>query len=114
MICAFDEPWKARSAAAQSDVPTAGLLLDYYNFGSPASRYGLTLGQRILAVDGVNTPDLDSFIKAVKQLHNGNTVRLTVRTWDGMRQVITLKLDLRYWPTYEVVHNGSGWRCISL
>jgi pro-apoptotic serine protease NMA111 len=101
---------KPQHSAAQSDVPTAGVLVDYYNFGSPASRYGLTPGQTILAVDGHSTPDMDSFIAAVKDKHDGDTVRLSVRTWDSSRQIITLKLDLRYWPTYEVVHRSQGWR----
>jgi pro-apoptotic serine protease NMA111 len=101
---------KPQHAAAQSDVPTAGLLVDYYNFGSPASRYGLTPGQTILAVDGQATPDMDRFIEAVKHKQDGDTVRLSVRTWDGMHQIITLKLDLRYWPTYEVLHTAQGWQ----
>ncbi len=101
---------KPQHSVAQSDVPTAGVLVDYYNFGSPASRYGLTPGQTILAVDGRSTPDMDSFIAAVNDKHDGDTVRLSVRTWDGMRQIITLKLDLRYWPTYELVHTRQGWQ----
>ena len=101
---------KPQHSAAQSDVPTAGVLVNYYNFGSPASRYGLTPGQTILAVDGRSTPDMDSFIAAVKVKHDGDTVRLSVRTWDGSRQIITLKLDLRYWPTYEVVQTHLGWQ----
>ena len=98
------------AAAAQRGIPPAGLLVDYYNFGSPASRYDLTPGQCIVAVDGQPTPDMDSFIAAVKDKHDGDTVRLSVRTWDDMLQVITLKLDLRYWPTYEVTHRADGWR----
>lgn len=98
------------SAAAQHGVPPVGLLVDYYNFGAPASRYGLTPGQRIIAVDGRPTPDMDRFIAAVRREHEGQTVRLTVRTWDDMTEVITLRLDLRYWPTYEVMHTPQGWK----
>lgn len=105
---------KPQHSALQGGVPAGNPLVDYYNYGSPASRYGLTPGQSILAVDGHSTPDMDSFIDAVKDKHNGDTVRLSVRTWDGMHQVITLKLDLRYWPTYEVVHTPNGWQRISL
>jgi pro-apoptotic serine protease NMA111 len=101
---------KPQHAAAKSAVPTQGLLVEDYNFGSPASRYGLDPGQSILAVDGRSTPDMDSFIAAVKDKHDGDTVRLSVRTWDGMREIITLKLDLRYWPTYEVAHTQQGWQ----
>lgn len=97
------------SASAQRGVPASGLLVGYYNFGSPASRYGLTAGLRVVAVNEQPTPDMDSFIAAVKDLKDRDNVRLTVRSWDGAAQVITLKLDLRYWPTYEVSHTAQGW-----
>lgn len=97
------------AASAQRGIPPTGLLVSYYNFGSPASRYALNPGLRITGVDGRPTPDMDSFIAAVKNKRDGDVVRLTIRTWDGMEQVITLKLDLRYWPTYEVLHTAQGW-----
>ncbi len=104
----LQKPQHAESA--QRDIPSTGLLVDYYNYGTPASRYGLMPGQRITAVNGQPTPDMDSFINAVKNEKDGKVVRLTLRTWDGMPQVITLKLDLRYWPTYEVVYGAQGWQ----
>ena len=97
------------AAAEQFGIPRTGLLVDYYNYGSPASRYGLTPGQRIIAVDGQPTPDMHSFIAAIKPLHNADVVRLTVKGWDRAPGVITLKLDLRYWPTYEVAWGANGW-----
>jgi hypothetical protein len=36
-------------------------------------------------------------------------VRLAVKNWDGTGQVITLKLDTQYWPTYEVDRTDQGW-----
>ncbi|MDE2459850.1 MAG: hypothetical protein KGL98_01255, partial [Gammaproteobacteria bacterium] len=97
------------AAAEQFGVPPTGLLVDYYNYGSPASRYGLTPGQRIVAVNGQPTPDMDSFIAAVKDLHDGDVVRLSMNGWDRAPGIITLKLDLRYWPTYEVAWGTDGW-----
>ncbi|MGH8371774.1 MAG: trypsin-like peptidase domain-containing protein [Gammaproteobacteria bacterium] len=96
-------------AAAQRGIPDAGLLVGYYNYGSPASRYGLSPGLRIVAVNGQDTPDMDSFMAATRALKDGETVRLSVTGWDGQSQVTTLKLDLRYWPTYEIVHTPDGW-----
>lgn len=97
------------AAAAQFGVPQTGLLVDYYNYGSPASRYGLTPGQRIVAVNGQPTPDMDSFIAAIKDLHDGDVVRLSMNGWDRAPGIITLKLDLRYWPTAEVAWSADGW-----
>ncbi|MDE2139562.1 MAG: trypsin-like peptidase domain-containing protein [Gammaproteobacteria bacterium] len=97
------------AASAQFAIPPTGLLVDFYNYGSPASRYGLTPGQRIVAVNGESTPDMDSFIAAVRNLHDGDVVRLTMKGWDRAPGIITLKLDLRYWPTYEVAWSANGW-----
>jgi pro-apoptotic serine protease NMA111 len=98
------------AAAAQRQVPSEGLLVGFYNFGSPASRYGLVAGWRIVGVNGVATPDMDSFIKVVQGLKDRDNVRLAVRNWEGTGQVITLKLDQKYWPTYEVNHTDQGWQ----
>ena len=97
------------AAAAQRAVARTGLLIGYYNFGSPASRYGLTAGLRIVKVNDLPTLDMDSFEAAVRDLKDRDNVRLTVQGWDGTSQVITLKLDLRYWPSYELVHTAQGW-----
>ena len=97
------------AAASQRAVQRSGLLIGYYNFGSPASRYGLTAGLRIVKVNEQLTPDMDSFEAAVRDLKDRDNVRLTVQNWDGTSQVVTLKLDLRYWPSYEVIHTAQGW-----
>jgi len=99
----------SHAAAAQRSIPGDGLLVGFYNYGSPASRYGLATGWRVIGVNGVATPDMDTFLKQVQGLKDRDTVRLAVQSWDGTAQVITLKTDLRYWPTYEVVHTDQGW-----
>ena len=45
----------ARNAASRRE----GVYVAYFEFGSPASRYGLVPGRRIVEVDGQPTPDLD-------------------------------------------------------
>ncbi|MEE8118733.1 MAG: PDZ domain-containing protein [Gammaproteobacteria bacterium] len=100
-----------RAVAAQRGIEREGLFIAYYNFGSPASRYGLQPGLRIVEVDGNPTPDLDAFLAVVKNKQNGEAVRLKVLNWDGSAGVITLKTDLHYWPTYELrLENGSWHR----
>src|SRR5690606_4203217 len=44
-----------RDIAVQRGIPLQGVFVAYYGFGSPASRYGLTPGRRILEVDGKPT-----------------------------------------------------------
>jgi len=39
-----------------------------------------------------------------------SSVRLKTVSWNGSIEVITLKLDLHYWPTAEVLRGPEGWR----
>jgi S1-C subfamily serine protease len=97
-----------RVVAAQRGLPREGVFVGYYSFGSPASRYGLTPGRRIVAVDDVPTPDLDAFLKTVATKQDRAAVRLKTVNWSGMVEVITLKLDLQYWPTLEFARDDAG------
>ena len=54
-----------RAMSAQRGIPPVGVYVAYFAYGSPATRYGLFPGRRIVEVDGVPTPDLDAFLKAV-------------------------------------------------
>jgi len=85
------------------------VFVAYFSYGSPATRYGLVAGRRIVEVDGRPTPDLDAFITAVRGRPDRAPVRLKTVTWSGAVEVVTLKLDLRYWPTSELVRTPDGW-----
>ena len=99
-----------RALAAQRNIEPTGVLVAFHAFGSPASRNGLGAGRRIVEVDGVETPDLDAFLAAVATRGHGESVRLRVVNWNGQVEVVTLKLDQRYWPTYELQRSSQGWR----
>jgi S1-C subfamily serine protease len=98
-----------RSMSAQRAIPPRGVYVAYFNYGSPATRYGLFPGRRIVEVDGAPTPDLDTFLKAVTGRPDRSSVRLKTITWNNAPEVITLKLDRHYWPAYELTHSASGW-----
>jgi len=85
------------------------VYIGYFSYGSPATRYGLYPGRRIVEVDGVPTPDLDAFLATVTGRQDRASVRLKTITWNNAPEVITLKLDKHYWPAYELVHTDSGW-----
>jgi S1-C subfamily serine protease len=98
-----------RAMSEQRGVPPVGVYVGYFAYGSPATRYGLYPGRRIVEVDGVPTPDLDAFLGAVTGRPDRASVRLKTITWNNAPEVITLKLDKHYWPAYELTHTPTGW-----
>ena len=94
---------------AQRGIPPVGVYVDYFAYGSPAARYGLYPGRRIVQVDGQPTPDLDAFLRAVAGRSDRSSLRLTTISWNNASEVITLKLDKHYWPAYELLRTPDGW-----
>jgi S1-C subfamily serine protease len=98
-----------RPMAAQRGIPPFGVYVAYFSYGSPATRYGLWAGRRVVRIDDTPTPDLDAFIEAVSSKKDHESVRVTTVTWNGAVEVITLKLDNQYWPAYELRREGDSW-----
>jgi len=98
-----------RAMIAQRGIPPEGVYVGYFSYGSPATRYGLFPGRRIVEVDGIPTPDLDAFLKVVSGRPDRSAIRLRTITWNNAPEVITLKLDQHYWPTYELNRTAEGW-----
>jgi S1-C subfamily serine protease len=98
-----------RPMSAQRGIEPTGVYIAFFSYGSPATRYGLWAGRRIVAVDDIETPDLQSFLNVVRDKEDQAAVRVKTVSWNGAVQVITLKLDNQYWPAYEIRHTESGW-----
>jgi S1-C subfamily serine protease len=98
-----------RAMLAQRGMPAEGVYVGYFAYGSPATRYGLFPGRRIVEVDGVATPDLDTFLRVVAGKAERDAVRLRTIAWNNAPDVITLKLDQHYFPTYELRRGAAGW-----
>ncbi|MCH2187246.1 trypsin-like peptidase domain-containing protein, partial [Myxococcota bacterium] len=90
-----------RVLSRQEQLPREGVYIARYWYGSPADRYGLPAAARILAVDGKPTPDLEAFTAAVRDKPSGASVRLKLEALNGQVSVVTLELDLDYWPSYQ-------------
>ena len=100
-----------RDMAAQRGVEPYGVYVSYFAYGSPASRFGLFAGRRIIEVDGTAIPDIDSFLAVTTGRPDRQSVRLTTVTWNNTVEVLTLKLDQTYWPAYEIFYDDlAGWR----
>jgi S1-C subfamily serine protease len=81
----------------------SGVYISRWHHGSPAHRFGLYALHWIIEVNGEKTPDLDAFLAAVAKLNDADAVRLKIQHYETMRvKVMTLKIDLRYWPTWEL------------
>lgn len=84
--------------------------------GSPAYAYGLAPTNFITHVDGVPTPNLDSFLKEVKKIPDNTYFRLKVMTFDNVPWVATMKKNEHYFPTMELMKDSSeaiGWKKIA-
>jgi len=99
-----------RELAVQRGIGSGGVYVSYFNFGSPASRSGLFAGRRIVAVDGEPTLNLDAFVAAIGRHTGQPSVRLNTMSFNDVPEVITMKLDSEYWPSYELRREGHEWR----
>ena len=97
----------------QGGIEPEGVYVAWFWDGSPANRYGLSASRFIVAVDDRDVTDLDSFLAAVVDRPDRSSVRLRTVSLDGRTDVMTLKLDLEFWPTTELRRNGKGWERIS-
>jgi S1-C subfamily serine protease len=96
--------------SAQYGMPRGGgVYVSRHWFGSPATRYQLDATSRIVEVDGQPVSNLDEFLTAVASRRDRDAVRLKTLDLDGKPKVITLKLDLEYWPTYELRRSNGIW-----
>jgi S1-C subfamily serine protease len=98
-----------RALASQRGIAPSGVFVAFFSYGSPVTRYGLWAGRRIVEVDGKPTPDLDAFLKVVGGKDDRASIRLKTESWNNATEVITLKLDKHYWPSYELVRGPAGW-----
>jgi S1-C subfamily serine protease len=99
-----------RPMSAQRGIDPYGVYVAFFSYGSPATRYGLWAGRRIVEVDETPTPNLAAFVDAVAGKQDKASVRLKTVTWNGAVEVITLKLDNQYWPAYEIQRTEDGWK----
>ncbi|KAI8534548.1 hypothetical protein RHMOL_Rhmol10G0098800 [Rhododendron molle] len=85
-----------------------GVYVSRWCYGSPADRYDILTRQWIVEVNGKPTPDLDAFVEVTKEIEDGEFVRVHTVELTGKPRVLTLKQDLHYWPTWEILGGCTG------
>ena len=99
-----------RPMAAQRGINPNGVYVAFFSYGSPATRYGLWAGRRVVAIDDIPVTDLEAFVDVIAEKQDAESVRVTTVTWNEAIEVITLKPDNQYWPAYEVRRSDdNGW-----
>jgi S1-C subfamily serine protease len=98
-----------RPMAAQRGIDPYGVYVAFFSYGSPATRYGLWAGRRVVEIDETPTPDLETFVDVIADKKEHESIRVKTVTWNGAVEVITLKLDNQYWPAYEIRRTEDGW-----
>lgn len=102
-----------REVALQRGLPARGVYVSGTMPGSPANRDGLYRNRLITAVDGKAVSDLDSFLAYVSQKKQGEDTRLTLLSLNGSRDLVSVRPSYNFWPTFELVDDGDGWRRIA-
>ena len=88
-----------------------GVYISRWHHGSPSHRYGMYALHWILEVNGRPTPNLNAFLEETAGLAHKSFVRVKLLHLDNKPKVITLRLDLRFWPTWELTldHETGQW-----
>ncbi len=96
-------------AATMVGVGAERPYIAWWESGSPAGRARVYPQRTIRSVDGVDVPDLDAFIEAVREVPDGTSLRLELETANGKRDVLTIEPDTRFWPTEELRWVDGQW-----
>jgi S1-C subfamily serine protease len=99
--------------ASQRGLPRTGVYVAGRWRGSPADAFSLGPTRRIVAVDGIPTPNLDAFLEVLARRGGARSVRLRVIGLDGKVSALTLEPDLHYWPARELRRGPNGWRAVA-
>ncbi|KAJ1669711.1 hypothetical protein GGF38_002044, partial [Coemansia sp. RSA 25] len=109
----FHAPHKTvlqQSTAVPSGVYCADVVSSSHSFA-----YGMAEGHWVTHVNGVATPDIDSFERAVNACQDDVFVRVKVVSAKSKPNVLTIKTCHHYWPTTTLVKDREaveGWRYV--
>jgi len=94
-------------AVAQLGIVSEGVYCSRWHYGSPAHKYGLRATWWVVEINGIPTPNLDTFLNVVKDFQDDAFVRVKLLGLQDKVNVITIKMDLTYYPTYTLTRVDS-------
>ena len=97
------------AARILNSMPPTGVYVSRTWYGSPASRSELYAVSRIVAVDDIETPDLDAFITATENAPNREGIMLSIVDSHGREEFVALRPDYSWWPTMEFRWVDGEW-----
>ena len=98
-----------RAMIAQRGIPPEGVYVGLFRLRFAGDALWAVPGPAHRRSGRHPTPNLDAFLKVVSGRPDRSAIRLRTITWNNAPEVITLKLDRHYWPTYELRRTDSGW-----
>ncbi|CAG8534660.1 5821_t:CDS:10 [Paraglomus occultum] len=102
---AIQEPHKA--VLQQSKTLPSRVYISARSKGSPAYMYGIVPTMWITHINGIPTPDLDSFVSVVRKCPDNSYVRVKTISFDMIPMVLAVKTCYHYWPTVEMVYDSE-------
>ncbi|KAJ2628443.1 hypothetical protein H4R22_003885 [Coemansia sp. RSA 1290] len=97
----------------QSSVAHSGVVCVACDLGSPAEQYGMHSLCWITHVNGIKTPDIDTFEKVVRSCPDNKYTRVRYVSFFNEPDVLAIKTFYHYWPTSTLIKDpssASGWR----
>ncbi len=88
---------------------TDGVFISGTLGGSPSIQDRLYRNRFITEVDGVPVASLDQFVAEISSKDAAVPVSLTVVAMNGYRSVVSVQPEYNFWPTVELVNDGTGW-----
>ncbi|MFK7892578.1 MAG: trypsin-like peptidase domain-containing protein [Granulosicoccus sp.] len=96
----------------QKNVDFPGVYVADTQDGSPALWDRLYRNRFIVAIDDAPINNLDDFLSAALTIKQDQITRLTTISISGRKQIVTVKPEYNFWPTFEVSHDETGWQRI--
>ena len=94
----------------QKSVDFPGVYIADTEDGSPALWDGLYRNRFVVAMDGKPINNLDEFLQAANAKQQDEITRLTTISMSGRKNIVTVKPEYNFWPTFELRREESGWQ----